>query len=174
MKRIKNSLLVVLALTLGVTNANANAEKPIYEIHSMMVYNFAKYINWPSNTSAGNFVIAVMGDDEVYNTMKGWYENKVIGSQKIVVKKFNSPNEIQDCHVLYVGDEQASHFSTIKSYVTGKSTLIITNKSGLGKMGSMINFVEIEGKMRFELNQRAATTANLQISSQLVGMAILI
>ena len=52
--------------------------------------------------------------------------------------------------------------------------LIVSGKKGYGKSGSVINFVEMEGKLKFELNQSQATKRGLQVSEKLVNLAILI
>lgn len=172
MKRIQ-VILVMLVMTIA-SFANGNGERPIYEIHSMMVYNFMKYVNWPINATKGDFVIGVIGDDEVYNTLNQWYSGKKKGSQTIVIKNFNNPKEAEECQVVYMGKSKSNAFNELKSVLNGKSTLVITNKSGLGEKGSSINFKTVDGKLKFEMNQAAIEKANLQVSSQLRAIAILI
>ena len=170
-------LMKVLAasffIIFGCAGANAQ-ERPMSEIHSMMVYNFMKYVNWPASAGTGDFVIGVIGEDDVFNTLSKWYGSKMKGSQKISIKKFNSPGEITDCHVIYVGKGESNSFDDIKAKIAGKTTLLITDKIGLGKKGSGINFKVVGGKLKFELNQAAVEESQLKVSSQLTGMAILI
>ena len=146
----KLSLLVIVLLACSL-NVKAADDRPIHEIHSMMVFNFIKYVNWPANTSSGDFVIGVIGSDDVYNTLNEWYTSKNRGSQKIVIKQFNSPSEIQGCHVVYVGKDASKNFEEINAKVSGASTLVITDKSGLGQKGSCINFKTVDGKLKFEI-----------------------
>lgn len=171
MKSIK--LFVLLVMTL-VGSFNANAQRPMHEIHAMMLYNFMKYVNWPASQASGDFIIGVIGDSDVSETLEKWYGTKLKGTQKIVIKSFNSPSDISDCHVLYVGTKSSGDFDDILAKIAGKSTLTITDKAGLGKKGSCINFKTVGGKLKFELNQSSLDGAKLQVSSQLTGMAILI
>lgn len=174
MKKIKTIVVLAFAFALFATNVKAANDRPLHEIHSMMLFNFAKYVNWPTNNKTGEFVIGVMGSDEVYETLKSWYNNKSKGSQKIVIRQFNSPSEITNCEVLYLAKEASKHFDGVKAKLEGKSTLLISDKAGLGQKGSGINFKLVDGKLRFELNQKAINKANLKVSSQLSGMAIVI
>lgn len=180
MKKIKSlhAFVLVMILSLTMTNSNAtdpsNTERPEHEIHSMMVYNFMKYVHWPVASNSGDFVIGVVGDTDVYETLTKWYGSKTKGTQKIIIKDFNSASEITDCHVLYVGKSKSGVFSDVKTKLKGKSTLVITNKTGLGRKGSVINFKTVDNKLKFELNESAVEQANLKISSQLTGMAIVI
>ena len=73
-----------------------------------------------------------------------------------------------------MGKSKSRDFDEIKTSITGKSVLTITDGNGLGQKGSCINFKVINGKLKFELNQGVVNTANLKVSSQLTSMAIVI
>lgn len=165
------SLIIVSILAIGYTEAQ---ERPTHEIHAAMVYNFIKYVQWPDETQAGDFVVGVIGDDNVFNTLKQWYDGKPKGSKKYVVKKLTSADEANVCHVVYVGKSKNKEFDNIKATTTGKSILTVTDGNGLGQKGSCINFRVIDGKLKFELNQGTVSSSNLKISTQLSSMAILI
>ena len=174
MKRLIK-ILMSLALVGLLTVVGVNAQnRPVYELHSMMIYNFLKYIQWPDDQSGGDFIITVFGDDDVYNTLNTWYGNKQKLNKKIVVRKANSVGEIGNCHLLYVGSGASNKFDDVISHLDKNATLIVTDKKGLAEKGSCINFRVINDRLKFELNQAAVTKSNLKISSQLTSMAILI
>ena len=168
------ALLMLCLITVGFANPLLAQEKPLHELHSMMIYNFIKYIQWPESNVQGEFTIAVIGDDQVYNTLNAWYGGKVRGNKKFIVKKFNTAEEVTSCEILYVSNESSNQFNTIKSKLASTSTLLITDKDGLAEKGSGINFKRINNKIAFELNQKAIESASLKVSGQLVNMAILI
>jgi hypothetical protein len=165
-------IVFIFALFLAVS-ASAQ-ERPMHEVYSMMVFNFAKYVQWPDHTGSGEFVIGVMGNHDVFTTLNAWYGGKPRGSKTYVVKKFNSAAEIGDCDVLFIANSKSNEFENVKSKVQGKGTLLITDKTGLGARGSAINFTTVDSKLKFELNQKAVESANLKVSSSLSAMAILI
>ena len=166
-------LVYLLAFIVATFNAFAQ-ERPTHEIHAAMLYNFIKYVQWPNETEAGEFVVGVIGEENVFNTLKSWYDGKPKGTKKYVIKKLASAAEAGDCQVVYVGKSKNKEFENIKNSVGGKSILTITDGNGLGQKGSCINFKVIDGKLKFELNQNTLTTANLKVSSQLTSMAIVI
>jgi hypothetical protein len=164
----------MLALMLiGITAVNAQ-ERPTHEIHAAMLYNFIKYVQWPDEGTGGEFVVGVIGEDNVYNTLKQWYDGKPKGSKKYVIKKLSSSAEASGCQVVYVGKSKSREFENVKNTVNGKSILTITDGNGLAEKGSCINFKVINGKLRFELNQGVVTSSNLKVSGQLSSMAIMI
>ncbi|HEX5168422.1 MAG TPA: YfiR family protein, partial [Cyclobacteriaceae bacterium] len=143
-------------------------------IYAAMLYNFIKYVQWPDEGAGGEFVVGVIGDDQVYNTLKQWYDGKPKGSKKYTIKKLSSPAEASGCHVVYMGKTKVKDFDDMKNSVTGHSVLTITDGNGLGQRGSCINFKVVDGKLKFELNQGVVADSNLRVSGQLSSMAILI
>ena len=140
----------------------------------MMVYNFTKYVQWPDHAAGGEFVIGVVGNTDIFNTLNGWYGGKPRGTKTYIIKKFNSAADVTDCHVLYIDKSKSGEFDNVNDKLKGKGTLIITDKSGLGMQGSSINFKIVDNKLKFELNQKAIEASNLKVSGALSSMAILI
>ena len=170
MKKMYN---LVIAAILFSGSAFAQ-DRPMHEVYSMMVFNFTKYVQWPDHTVTGEFVIGVIGNNEVFNTLTTWYGGKPRGTKTYVIKKFNSSAELADCHVVFIDKSKSGEFEAVNNKVKGKGTLVITDKNGLGEKGSGINFKTIDNKLKFELNQKAIEASNLKVSGALSSMAILI
>ncbi len=166
MKRVL--LLAALVASTMLTFAQETKYK------SLFIYNFTKHIGWPANDKSGDFVIGVVADNQIYNTLQEITQGKMAGSQKIVVKYFKEPEEINSCHILFVAARVSGEnkFNEILSRTQGTSTLIVTERSGLAEKGSTINFVIQEGKMKFELNNSKASESNLVVSNYLKSVAI--
>ena len=171
MKKIK-ALVVALVLVSGSAFAQ---ERAAHEVYSMMVWNFIKYIQWPDQNESGEFVIGVVGNDAVYNSLNTMYAGKPRGSKTYVIKKFNSAaNVTTDCSVIFIDKSKSNDFPVINNKVKGSNTLVITDKSGWGEKGSAINFTLVDNKLKFELNQKAVEASNLKVASALTSIAILI
>jgi hypothetical protein len=168
---MKKPMLIILMMAATAVTAQ---DRPTHEIHAAMLFNFIKYVQWPNEGEAGEFVVGVIGDDNVFNTLNQWYNGKQKGSKKYVIKKLTSAGESSTCQVVYVGKAKNKDFDDIKTNIGGKSILTITDGNGLGQKGSCINFKVIDGKLKFEMNQATLTSSNLKVSSQLSSMAILI
>jgi hypothetical protein len=172
MNKMKTLVIIVVVLLMG---GNAFAQdKPLHEIHSMMVFNFIRYVQWPDHTASGEFIIGVVGNTEVYTTLNAWYGGKPRGSKTYVIKRFNSAAEVTDCQVVYIDKSKSGEFAAVNEKAKGKGTLVITDKNGLGEKGSAINFKTVDNKMKFELNQKVIEASNLKVSGSLTSMAILI
>lgn len=175
MMKVTRSLLVIIVCIFGAVHSmQAQGDRPEHELHSMMIYNFLKYIQWPGELNNGDFVIGVIGDDDVYNTLSTWYGGKERGGKNFQIKKFSSLDEISNCQLMYVGKGFSDKFGEILSKISNTPTLTVTGKKGLGEQGSCINFKVVDNRLKFELNQEAMQKSQLKTASQLTSMAILI
>lgn len=171
MKKVK-ALVVAVGVMIG--SQSFAQDRPMHEVYSMMVFNFIKYVQWPDHDKSGEFVIGVIGNQEIYNTLNTWYAGKAKGAKTYVIKKFSSASEVENCHVVFIDKAKSGEFEAVSSKVKGKGTLVVTDRNGLGAKGSCINFKTVDEKLRFELNQQAIEASNLKVSGALTSMAILI
>ena len=172
MKR-KINLTIVLLILMVFSFSGASAQKEKFQ--SIFIYNFTKYIKWPDSYNSGNFVITVLGNSSIFESLKQMAAQKAQTNGKAIqVKKANDMSEIGDAHVLFISENQLSQMDQIISSTSGKPMLIVTEKPGMGGQGATINFVEKDSKIKFELNQENAESRGLKVSSSLAGLAILI
>lgn len=168
MKRVKLTFLLLLILMGQLSFAQD------YKFHSVFIYNFTKYIQWPSSYQSGDFIIGVMGKSDITTNLQKMAEVKTVGSQKIVVKNYNTAAEVGKCHILFIPSQGSGDLENIIAQVGNNPTLVITERPGLGKKGSGINFILQSGKWKFELNRGALEASNLKVSGELAKLAIVI
>lgn len=152
-----------------VQDPNASNSK----IKATFIYNFTKYIDWPEKYKEGNFVIGVLGTTSFYNDLSTLLSTKSVGGQKFEIKSYTSTESVSaTCHILFITAENSAMLPDVIKKMKGKSTLIVTEKSGMAKQGSGINFVVDNNKQRFELNKGNVEKYNLKVSSTLSALAI--
>lgn len=169
---MKKIILTLSLIFLTSVSFHSFAQAQDYKFHSIFIYNFTKYIQWPASQQSGDFIIAVVGNSPISSELEKITANKVVGAQKIVIKKFRSASEVSDCHILYVPGSNSSNFEAIQQKLKGKHTLVITEKTGMVRKGSGINFVLQDNKWKFEFNEQATQDAGLKVSKELAQMAI--
>jgi len=150
------------------------AQKEKYQ--SLFIYNFTKYIKWPDSYNADKFVIGVIGNSDVLESLNAMVDSKkkTGTGQSLEVKKYGSVSEIGDCNILFVSENVVDNLGQIESKTNAKPILIVSDSPGMATKGSVINFVEQEGKIKFELNESAALKRHLVVSSSLTSLAIII
>ncbi|MGK7395586.1 MAG: YfiR family protein [Candidatus Cyclobacteriaceae bacterium M3_2C_046] len=144
-----------------------------YKFHSVFVYNFTKYIQWPVSTSETRIAI-LSGGKSIMESFNKMAELKSSATQKFIIQNISSVNDAYDCHILFVPEDQSDQLEAIAAKLADKPVLIITEESGIIKKGSCINFITVDGKLNIELNREAVDKAGLKVSGQLLALAILV
>ncbi len=143
------------------------------KIKVVYLYNFTKYIQWPSDYQSGDFVIGVVnGSSELLNELNKMAAAKTAGSQKFLIKNYKSVAEISKCNLLYVPENSNGFLPDVLKKVKGLSTLLVTESVGDAKKGAAINFVIKDNKQEFELNKANAEKSHLIVSSSLSALAV--
>ncbi len=167
--------IVVLVGCTHVATAQNNFKKPENRVQSIYIYNFTKYIQWPEEYNTGDFVIGVLGETDLVEELQKLAREKKVNGRTILIKKYASLDNIdKKCCILYIASTSSNLLSNALQKTTGRSTLIITQKDGLGKIGSFINFVSVNGKPKFEINVSALERGKLRCTQQLMTIAIVI
>ncbi len=145
------------------------------KIKAVYIYNFAKYIEWPSDSKSGMFTIGILGDnDAIYNELNKMSKVKKVSNQSFSIKRFASINDVNSPNILYIQNASSTKLNQAVSKLKGKSTLIVTEKPGLARQGSAINFILEGSKQKFELNKSITESHNLKVASTLENLAVLV
>jgi hypothetical protein len=160
----------MLLLRAGAVAQEAQESK----LQAAMLFNILKYIEWPGDGEGDKFVVGVLGGGDVYEALKASYEGKPKGAKKCTILKVTSVGDVGSCSVVFIGKDKSKEFDPVKNALNGKNVLTVTDKDDLGRRGSCINFVMVDGKLRFELNKSMISAYNLKVSGALMSIAILI
>ena len=168
---MKGKLLFLLIGVFFIGISSVNAQKGKFQ--TVFIFNFYKQMEWPSDYKGTDFVIGVLGASEITPMLEKLTVSKS-GKTNFRIAKFGSLSSITKCNMIYIPAERSSQFEAVQKKLSGTSTLIITEKPGLGGKGAAVNFVEINDRLKFELNQAAISKARIQVSDMLKSLAIII
>ena len=144
----------------------------VEKMEAAFIYNFASLVNWPASYQSGDFVIAVLGNSPIIKDLEDIAKAKKAGAQTIVVKKIGSASEIGNAQIVFIPDGQKGKLGDVVTQTASTSALIISESSGLAAKGSVINFILVDEKLRFELNESKATAKSLKLAPNLVKLGI--
>lgn len=145
------------------------------KIKAVFIYNFTKYIEWPTDYQASDFTIAILGDNQsLYNELTNMSKVKKVDNKPFKIKLISDVSEIGKSHIIYIPHENRANLSKALVNTKGKSALIVTETTGHAKKGASINFIILGGRQKFELNKSTAESNNLKVSSTLASIAVLV
>lgn len=166
---MKRLLLLSLFLITSISVYSQN-----YQLHSVYMYSFIRYVQWPPEDMEGDFIIGVLGDSPIIEHLEKMASTKKAGSRDIVIKKFGSQAEISETHMLFISKELNNQLASIVKSKGKMHTLLITEEEGMASEGSNINFVVRKDRLAFELNKSAMQRSSLKVSNELTRLAIII
>jgi hypothetical protein len=140
-------------------------------VKAAFLMRFGDYVSWPTQpVSRSNFVIAVIGAPSVAAQLRRMPMDRLIDGRTPEIREVSSANALAEEDILFIGAEASPSVTRIA--VTSRNPcLIVTEQSGALEEGSMINFVLIDQRVRFEVSLPAAEARGLKLSSRLLGVA---
>jgi hypothetical protein len=162
---------VLLVLVLLLSRSSTRAQTP-YSVYTNIIYRFTKYINWPNDKKAGDFVIGVIGDTPLYDELAEFTSHKTVGNQRIVVKKFSPAATSFNCHILFVTDEESNCMKRVADRTTGMPVLLVSESDGLIHRGSCINFIIIDDHLKLEISKSNIERRKLDVATELLSLGV--
>jgi hypothetical protein len=155
----------------GFLGAHA-AEFTVDSVKAAFLYRFASYVEWPEDApSIGPFVIAVSGADEVASQLARLLRHKTVSGRLVVVRQIANAQELEGVHILYVGAQAFARTRLLREAAISLPILIVTDNEGGLDGGGVINFMEVDRNVRFEISLLAADRARLKLDSALLSIA---
>lgn len=165
---MKKTWLFFLLLFTVLSLSQAQDEK----FKALFMYNFTKYLEWPTSKQSSNFVIGVYGNSPIISELNTIAQKRKVGAQQIVIKKVLTADQFKTCNILYVPMNRSSKIDEIKNNCNGKNIVLITDKPGLAKTHSGINYVKVNGKQNFEINKKQIESQGVNVNSTLLSLGI--
>jgi hypothetical protein len=145
-----------------------------YEIKAAMLYNFAKFVEWPpaARTDAqAPIVVGVLGQDPFGAVLDDTMRDKSVYGRSILVRRFRTLADLDPCHVLFISRSERKRVPEILRSLQKSSVLTVSDAERFAGLGGIIGFTLRGNRIRFEINNDAARRAGLKISSKLLRLA---
>ena len=158
----------LLALIIVISSVNvAQAEidnSPA--IKTGFLYNFFKFLEWPnpgdsyrlcatSNTGLESFLITL--------------DAKLVNNKPIKVFTNVENQALKNCDLVFIGPNENA--VEINAILHGLPIVTVSDNQDFIEQGGMIELLEIENRLAFELNMDTAKTAGIHISAQMLKLA---
>jgi hypothetical protein len=160
-KKIRKLIVIFFAFYTGASSSITISEN---KLKAAYIYRFISFVKW----EGANEIISVSIQDEkeILTALADMSKAK---------NKYNilSYEEVTPKSVLYLSCNEKILPEQLEDYQQ-KSILVISSCDGDIDNGVMINFTQINGKLKFKINNTSAIKARLKISSQLLKLALVV
>lgn len=141
-------------------------------VKAAFLYRFTGYVDWPAQAlSQPMFTIAVLGSDTVAEELGPILSGRSIKNLPAKARSIQAIDEIADAQLLYVGPDYNGNLRSIVEALAGQPVLVVTdNERGLNE-GSVVNFLLVDQRVRFEVSLPAAAKLGLKLDPALLSVA---
>jgi len=181
-KKIQNILLILIIFVLHFSFLSINSQAQVLTTEeeedlkiaqrTIYIYNFTKYIEWPDFKKLTEFKIGILGawDEPLVKEFNTMAEKRMVKGKPIIVEHFISIEEITKTQILYVNKKSNFDIYEILQKINKNYTLLVSENYPFHK--SMINFIDVDGKFEFELNEIKIKEEGLVVPPSLVSFSI--
>lgn len=170
--------LVILAL-LGTpapsgAQMTSDAQTSDRSVMAAYIYRFITYVEWPTSvfsSAEAPIVIGVVNADDIASELEKIVQGRTAQDRRLQVRRIALSEALTGVNVLFIGGEVAPKFLQASKAHIERSVLTITGVERGIDQGSMINFIHVEGRVRFEVNVALAEKSGLRLSSRLLTVA---
>jgi hypothetical protein len=144
------------------------------EVKATFVYKFTPFVDWPASafeSSQAPLSICIVGDDQVAKMIDQAAAGQKDGDRPIVMRHLDRVEPNSPCHVLYAAASPRQTVAQALAAVEGRPVLTVTDLGTSPTAKGMIAFVMQDNRVRFDIDEKAANSAGLMISSRLLGLA---
>jgi hypothetical protein len=178
--------VVALILRLGALFVSLAAMAPVSalaqvdraaaetQIKAAFLYKFSAFVEWPPKAFSrpdSPFTIGVMGADELAAELEQIVKGRTVLERAVVVRRMRRGESIAGIQMLFIGQAEGARLTEILANAKGQSVLTVTESDDALSHGSMINFVFVDDKVRFDVALPQAERGALKISARLLAVA---
>ena len=141
------------------------------DVKAAFLFNFTKFVEWPATAPAGPFEICTLAEPGFDGALARTLEGETTDGRPIVRVTPEAPELARACHILFISRGEGAHADRWLTAVHGLPVLIVGESKAAADAGSHITFVVENNRVKFDVNDDAASRAGLKISSKLLRVA---
>lgn len=144
-----------------------------HSVRAAYLLKLPAYVDWPTERFQrpdSALTIGVMGADEVAEALATISAARTVNGRPVVVRRVRSDDALTGVHVLFVAGASRERADRIASDAAAQSILTVTDTNPEFD-DSVIDFVTVNGRVRFEVRLNAAERNGLRLHAGLLDVA---
>jgi YfiR/HmsC-like len=174
--RVRSLAGPVVAGLLALLPAPAGAgDREALEIavKATYLYKLPQFVSWPAGSlPSTSFVLCVIGRGPFGSLLDQAVAGQKVQQRPIVVRHYRVIDANPGCQLMYVAGSAAQSVASELAAVRGTPVLTVTDGQQVRSAEGIVNFVLVDGRVRFQINQGGAGANGLVISSKLLSLAV--
>jgi hypothetical protein len=166
---------IALAATLiaapGTAAGNGPDVASDVAVKAALLYNFAKFTEWPALPSGAPIVVCIVGDDGIAAALVETVRGQNINGHTLDVSRPQDSATWRICHLLFIANAETRRSADGLGGIKTLPVLTVSDGKSFSQADGIIELYVEGGRMRFAINVDAAEGSGLHLSSRLLGLA---
>ena len=145
-----------------------------YHVKAVFLYNFAKFVTWPSQTFktvTDPMVICVLGRDDFGESLTQAVSGNTVEGRPFAVRRIANSRQAGGCQILFISSSERNHLAAILGELPARAVLTVGETDNFTSQGGIVNLKLEGGRVRIQINPAAAEEGQLSISANLLSLA---
>lgn len=169
-------LLPLLMLFMAACVCAQVQEAPLMrQVKAAYLYKFAGFVEWPEGSFVrpdSPLVIGVMGSDALADQLEQTVAGHSANGHPLQVKKLKKNEAPGNVHILFIGALDKASLQEVIAATRNQPLLTVSDNEEAYAMGSIVNFVLADERLRFEVALKPAALARIRISARMLSAAL--
>lgn len=164
-------LACLLCTQLLSTQIFAQTVAPESDVEAAYLFNFGKFMRTQRHT-ATHFTICILGVNPFGSKLTELTSRETIDGRPMQAVTITQVEEARACDIVYLGEPDPTRMESDLKQLSGSPVLTVSTMPDFLEHGGMIQFVIQQDHVRFRVNLDAVTRSNIQLSSELLKVAV--
>jgi len=157
--------------------SSADVQTAEYQVKAAFLCKFGNYVEWPAQAAArpdSPFGIGVLASDAVVDELMRAAVGQSVNGRPIAVRRLTHGEPVDGLGIIFIARSHAARLAETLAATKEHPILTVTESDQGTPVGSMVNFVVVADKVKFDIALQPAELSNLKISARLLAVARLV
>lgn len=163
---------IICFIALTSVTSYAQTSKREYALKAGLIYNFARFSQRikPIDSDIPLYVICSTSAD--FSLIAQKTLDKKLVQQRNVVVKFSTIENLKShrCDIIYFNKNKQQKKYLLQQKNALSSAMLIGESPNFIALGGHINFIQVSGKIRFEINPEQLHASGIKVSSKVIRL----
>lgn len=160
-----------LAAVAGLCASSAPAQgTPVEQaVKATYMVKFPAYVTWPQQRDAGRITVCVVGGGAMGGLIQRAAAGQRVGGRQMIIRRVPVLEPGTSCDIAFLGAGEARRASLAAAQT---APVVTVTDARFGPERGIIHFETVADRVRFHIDERAASRRGMAISSQLLSLAL--
>jgi hypothetical protein len=173
----RRTVLRLAAALAGTAWLGVRAQPPVRPeaVEAAYLHKLPGFVEWPPQAFTGPaapIVIGIAGAPVVQDELARIARGRLVIGRAVEARIVDAAADLpRDLNLLFIGAGAGAAAALLVDAARARHALVVTDLPDGLALGAAIAFVEVDGRLRFEVSLAGARKCELKLSSQLMGVA---